>query len=333
MRGRRSVPPPESRTIADHPFADGLPAACQPASGRAGRARGKTRHWRICYVAGCQCRRWFKAVQNRVLAFQPCRGHDQCMTASSPIRLPWPPDFPDVVIHTDVRTRDRHPGYTAAKAGDAEAALMLASDLLSAGGIASLRDIIGNQPTLLLPVVADELTGFNAIPDAMAQVLGNELGLPVVAGEIVQTNKVGHTRAPAFQRLVTPATFEGQVQAGANYVLVDDHVGLGGTLANLRGYVEAGDGNVIAITTLTESRDARVISLQPETRNVLWGRHGQALDDLWKSQFGYGIDCLTEVEALNLCRQQSVAGIEDFLAQAAVEARGRGLQTAVGPGD
>jgi hypothetical protein len=255
------------------------------------------------------------------------------MTIALPIRLPWPPDFPDVVIHTDVRTRDTHPGYTAAKTGDAEAALMLASDLQSPEGIVRLKAVIGNRPSLLLPVVADELTGFNAIPDAMAQVLGIELGIPVLAGEIVQTNKVGHTRAPAFQRIVTPATFEGQVQTGANYVLVDDHVGLGGTLANLRGYVEARGGEVIAITTLTESRDARAISLQPTTRNMLWDRHGQALDDLWQSQFGYGIDCLTEVEALNLCRQHSVAAIEDFLAQAAIEARGRGLQTAVEPSD
>lgn len=116
------------------------------------------------------------------------------MTIALPIRLPWPPDFPDVVIHTDVRTRDTHPGYTAAKTGDAEAALMLASDLQSPEGIVRLKAVIGNRPSLLLPVVADELTGFNAIPDAMAQVLGIELGIPVLAGEIVQTNKVGHTR-------------------------------------------------------------------------------------------------------------------------------------------
>ncbi len=253
------------------------------------------------------------------------------MSHQLPIRLPWPATFPDVVVHTDVRTRDNHPSYKAAKTGDAEAALTLASDLLSSDGIARVRLIVGGRQALLLPVIADELMGFNAIPDAMAQVLGAELGLDVVAGEIVQTNKVGHTRAPAFQRLVTPATFEGRVQAGAQYVLVDDHVGLGGTLANLRGYVEARGGTVIAITTLTESRDARAISLRLETRNMLWTRHGEALDHLWKSQFGYGIDCLTEVEALNLCRQQSVASVEDFLAQAAIEARGRGLQTAVEP--
>ena len=151
----------------------------------------------------------------------------------------------------------------------------------------------------------------------------------MIAGEIVQTNKVGHTRAPAFQRLVTPAVFDGEVQAGAAYVLVDDHIGLGGTLANLRGHVEAHGGHVIVITTLTESRDARCISLRPETRDMLWERHGEELDQLWHSQFGHGIDCLTEVEALQLCRQPSVAGIEDFLAKAAVEVRGRGLAPAV----
>lgn len=244
-------------------------------------------------------------------------------------RLPWPSDFPDVVVHTTVALRDGHPGYTSAKAGNPDAALTLASDLLDGAAIETLRSAIAGRPALLLPVIADETTGFNAIPDAMAQVLGRALDLPVIAGEIVQTNKVGHTRAPAFQRLVTPAMFDGQVQPGAAYVLVDDHVGLGGTLANLRGYVEARGGSVIAITTLTESRDAKRISLRPETRDMLWQRHGEELDQLWQAQFGHGIDGLTEVEALQLCRQQSIAGIEGFLAKAAVEARSRGLAPAI----
>ena len=251
----------------------------------------------------------FTLVHDPVLVFQQADGHFETMNEEFPTRHLWPANFPEVVIHTDVRSRDSHPGYAAAKSGDADAGLMLAADLLSPDGLARIQVLVGGLPTFLLPVVADELTGFNAIPDAMAQVIGNKLGLQVIAGEIVQTNKVGHTRASAFQRLVTPATFEGHVQPGANYLLVDNHVGLGGTLANLRGYVEARGGEVIAITTLTESRDARIISLQPATRIVLWDLHGQALDDLWQSQFGYGIDCLTEVEALNLCRQHSVAAI------------------------
>lgn len=244
-------------------------------------------------------------------------------------RLPWPADFPDVVVHTTVLKRDGHPSYASAKSGDPEAALTLASDLLDMKSVEVLRSLISLREALLLPVIADETHGFNAIPDAMAQVLGRSFNLPVVAGEIVQTNKVGHTRAPAFQRLVTPAVFDGDVQSGAAYVLVDDHVGLGGTLANLRGHVEAHGGKVIAITTLTESRDARRISLRPETRDLLWKRHGEELDQLWRAQFGHGIDCLTEVEALQLCRQPSVAGIENFLAKAAVEARSRGLAPAV----
>lgn len=186
-------------------------------------------------------------------------------------RLPWLADFPDVVLHTTVRERDSHPAYASAKAGDPEDALTLASELLDSRSVGVLRSIIGAREAFLLPVIADETLGSNAIPDAMAQVLDRDLDLPVIAGEIVQTNKVGHTRAPAFQRLVTPAVFDGDVQAGAAYVMVDDHVGLGGTLANLRGHVETHGWQVIAITTLTESRDARRISLRPETRDMLWG--------------------------------------------------------------
>lgn len=253
------------------------------------------------------------------------------MRPSHPPRLAWPADFPDVIIHTDVLTRDAHAAYRAAKAGDPDAALALAGELINDNAVRVVRQTLGTRPAYLLPVVADETAGFNAIPDAMAQILSRRLHRHALAGEIVQTNKVGHTRAPAFQRLVTPAAFDGSVEVGANYVLVDDHIGLGGTLASLRGHVEGRGGLVVAITTLTESREARRISLRAETLAMLRAHHGEELDKLWKSQFGYGIDCLTEVEAQILCRQPSVAAIEDFLAKAAVEARGRGLEPALQP--
>ena len=246
------------------------------------------------------------------------------------MRISWPADFPDVVVHTTVAQRDGHPSYTDAKAGDPDAAFELAFDLLNDAAIDHLRELLAHQNVLLLPVVAEETLGFNAIPDAMAQILARELNLPAIAGEIVQTNKVGHTRAKAFQRLVTPALFEGNVEPGANYFLIDDHVGLGGTLANLRGHVEHNGGYVVGMTALTESRDGREISLRPATLDMLWDKHGEALDTLWQEQFGYGIDCLTEVEGQILCRQPSVVAIEDFLAKAAVEVRGRGLKAAVG---
>ena len=63
---------------------------------------------------------------------------------------------------------------------------------------------------------------------------------------------------------------------------------------------------------------------------MLWVKHGKARDVLWRAEFGYGIDCLTDIEAQNLYRQPSVAAIEDFLAQAAVEARGSSCEAAFG---
>ncbi|WP_287309880.1 phosphoribosyltransferase [Mesorhizobium sp.] len=230
-----------------------------------------------------------------------------------------------MVIHTTVPIRDADPGYTAAKSGDADAALQLARRLMSDEGIAQIRALTAGSNALILPVVADELAGFNAIPDGMAQILASKLGLDAVAGKIVQTNKVGHTRAKTFQRIITPAAFSGSVMEGRQYILVDDHVGLGGTLANLRGHLEARGGKVVAMTTLTESRDGRQIALRADTLSMLGTRHGQALDTFWRSHFDHGIDSLTQIEAQNLGRQESVDAIQDILAQAAIEARSRGL--------
>ena len=248
---------------------------------------------------------------------------------SLPRRVPWPVGFPPVVVHTGVALRDFHPSYAAAKSGDALAALTLVEDLLSGEATTSLRLLLSGRDATLLPIAALETTGFNAIPDAMAQAIGAELGLPVSFGEIVQNNRVGHTRALAFNRLVTPAAFTGAVVPGQAYVLVDDHVGLGGTLANLRGHIETSGGQVVAMTTLTESRDARQIALRTETLTVLKERHGEDLEQFWQFQFGHGLDCLTDVEGQVVGREPSLDAIRTRLAQAAIEARRRGVEPAI----
>lgn len=247
----------------------------------------------------------------------------------APPRTPWRLDFPLVVVHTALALRDGHPLYLAAKSGGEDAALALSQDLLSASATASLLRLCEAGGVILLPVTALEMTGFNAIPDAMAQVLGRELGWPVSSGLIVQNNRVGHTRAPSFNRLVTPAAFEGEVTQGGRYILVDDHVGLGGTLANLKGHIETNGGLVVAMTTITESRDARHIALRPDTLAMIKEKHGEALENLWRDNFGHGLECLTELEGRILCREQTVDTIRGRLAQAAIEAHGRGLEPAI----
>ncbi|MCG6552142.1 MAG: phosphoribosyltransferase [Candidatus Magnetominusculus sp. LBB02] len=240
-------------------------------------------------------------------------------------RTLWPRDFPDIVIHKTHEDRDAHPCYKAAKAGDSIAAYGLVKDTISYLAVAQLRQLIGERKPLLVAVGAIEQEGFNAIPSVMAQEIAFRLNLELEDTSIVQSNRVGHTRARAAHRMVTPAIFTGKVQKGADYVIIDDHVGQGGTIANLRGFIEDNGGRVIAVSTLTESRDSRKLALRLETLEALERKYGQELDEFWRVSFGHGISTLTEAEGGNLLRQQSFDVIRTRMAKAADEARGRGF--------
>ncbi len=240
-------------------------------------------------------------------------------------RTAWPPDFPDVVVHMSLKARNRHPAYAAGKAGDAMAAYALVTDVLNKESFSRVARLIAGRKPLVAPVAAIEAEGFNAIPDAMAQLLARNLGLSMADYDLRQSNYVGHTGADGWLRLATPATFTGTVEQEKDYLLIDDHVGLGGTLANLRGYIETQGGHVIGMTTLTETAGGHKIAPRPKTLSVLEGKHGQELNEFWKGVFGYSTACLTDIETGYLSRVESVAAIKTRLAQAATLARGRGL--------
>ncbi len=223
--------------------------------------------------------------------------------------------------------RNHHPAYSPAKSGDSNAALKLVSDLLSDDGIAKIRALFGDRQPLLVPVAAIESSGFNAIPDAMAQALSVRLGVAMASYDLKQSNYVAHTKANGWHRLVTPAEFIGTITKGKDYFLIDDHVGFGGTLANLRGYIETNGGQVIGMTTLSETRGGNIIAIRPETKNMLYSNHGKDIDIFWRSVFGYGIDCLTNIEAGYLSRVESIDAIRAHMAREAETARSRGVQS------
>lgn len=100
--------------------------------------------------------------------------------------------------------------------------------------------MVGSLRPFLLPVHALETEGMNVIPRVFARALSRMLDLPVASG-VIQINRVTHTGATGYHRLAFPAIFEGKVVSGS-YLLVDDFIGQGGTLANLRGFVEAHGG-------------------------------------------------------------------------------------------
>jgi hypothetical protein len=96
---------------------------------------------------------------------------------------------------------------------------------------------------------------------------------------------------------------------------VDDHVGLGSTLANLRGHIESHGGTVVLATTLSASRRSEVLALRAATLHSLSDKHGE-LDKYWRHHVGFGIDVLTEAEAGYLLRAPSVDAIRAGVAQA-----------------
>jgi len=232
----------------------------------------------------------------------------------SPIRTPWR-GFPDVLIHASESTVKRHPSYPAAKSGDAEAAQALVRDTINDEQVESLRRLLVGRAPILVSVHAYESEGVNAIPEAFADELARRLGVETDAG-IVQINVVTHTGADGYGRLARQPVFDGVVVAGAEYVLVDDFVGQGGTLANLRGFIEAGWGRVLAAVTLTGKHHSAKLALEKSQLEELRQRHGEDFEKWWQERFGYSFDRLTQSEARYLARSPDVKTIRDRIAAA-----------------
>ncbi len=231
-----------------------------------------------------------------------------------PLRAPWD-HLPDVVIVAPIPDVKGHPDYAAAKAGDAAAAVRLVSDTLDSSAVDRVRSWAIGGPPVLLPVHALEETGVNAIPLALAEDLGRRLGWPV-STSVVQVNVVGHTGASGYARLARQALFDGDVQSGVEHVLVDDFIGQGGTLANLRGHVTARGGRVVGAVVLTGKLHSAKLALSLETLADLRRKHGPELEGWWQDRFGHAFDGLTESEGRYLTRSEDAQRIRGHLAEA-----------------
>jgi hypothetical protein len=231
-------------------------------------------------------------------------------------RAPWGA-FPDIPLVASQSKVKKHPDYEQAKQGDvneaAPAAKRLALSLVNAGWIASLRQwpLAGAR---LVPVHALEGQGYNRIPAAFAELIAERLDLEIETG-IIQVNVVNHTGANGWQRMARAALFEGAVHIGMRYVLVDDFVGLGGTLANLRGHIVHHGGSVIGAVCLTGREDSAKLALTIQTLEALRQKYGEALEAWWIEAVGFDFSCLTESEARYLLRVETADAVRaQFLA-------------------
>ena len=133
---------------------------------------------------------------------------------------------------------------------------------------------------------------------------------------MAQTNLVSHMGADGYGRLARQAAFKGDVEAGREYLMVDDFIGQGGTLANLRGWIEKQGGRVVGAVALTgKPYSANYV---PHRSNYMNSDKNTArtLKKWWKGHFGHTFDCLTQSEARYLARSPDVDTIRNRLAAA-----------------
>ena len=229
-------------------------------------------------------------------------------------RAPWG-DFPPVIRNGDLHASKKEPEYQAAKAGNMPAAINLVERLLTDDTVEKIRRRIRDSKPLVLPVLAVETAGNNKIPLAMAKVLAKRLNLEVESN-IVQSERVGRTGTDANHRLAFNPSFVGEVKTGQAYLIIDDTLLMGGTIASLRGYIENRGGRVVGASVMDAQEGAVDIAVKPKMLAAIENKHGPSMNQFWQENFGYGIDKLTQSEAGHLRRAASVDEIRDRLAKA-----------------
>jgi len=203
--------------------------------------------------------------------------------------------FPDAIIATPPSTQSSDPSYAAAKGGDMKAALELVDRVMPDDIEQRVRATIGDAKPIVAAVHAEEAAGRNKIPLATAFVLGERMGLQVDE-KLVQASRAKRTGSDGMARLGVQPEFAGEVERDADYLLVDDTLAQGGTLAQLKTHIEDNGGRVVGVFALSGKQYSAKISLDNATLNDVRAKYG-SIEDWWKGELGYGFEGLTQSEA------------------------------------
>jgi hypothetical protein len=319
---------PFARRPAEEAGAEGLPqtilpgaersakqlAAAREASGR-GRMVAKTEQ----KPAGGLFEEKPNDDQGSLFALQPPRAHGIPPEADPPISS-YPND-------TAIKA---HPDYRAAKGGDMEAAARLVPDVVKRPTIDEAKRRFGSD-AIYTPVIAEEASGHNAIPEATAHYYAQETGARA-SDEIVQVNRAFHTGAGPLDRMISRPVFDGPVEKGGKYVLVDDVSVMGGSLAELANHIRSNGGDVAGVVTLANAGRTGKNAPSPATVRLVKGRFGDEI----KHHFGVEPEALTDSEARYLSNFRDAEQLRSSVAKAQGERKQRLLSKGLreeAPGD
>lgn len=212
------------------------------------------------------------------------------------VRTPWQVGFPDALILHRADEIQQHPDYRAAKAGDTHAAVRLLCNVVTDADCAKLNMMICNSVDVVVAVHAVEQSGLNKIPVIFAAYIAHRFGIKADT-DIVQVCQVNRGGGDGVVRLARPVPFDGTVESGKRYLLVDDTLTQGGTLAGLKGYIEIHGGKVAGVAALMGKQYSARLALQAETLTNLRRYAGVKFEGWWNEAVGYPFDRLTESEA------------------------------------
>lgn len=187
------------------------------------------------------------------------------------------------------------PDFDAAKAGSYEAAAKLAHALIGRDFLDAVATLAGPHQPIIQAVHAIESTGHNAIPGACAKFIAKRVGLDVGIS-IMQLTSPRRSAMEGLERLFNRPRFDGSVEPGRAYLLVDDTITQGGTFAALERHIRNGGAYVIGALALTGKHYSAQLALQHATLDKLRSKHGD-LDQRFREQAGHGFAELTESEA------------------------------------
>ncbi|MBX4992305.1 putative AlgH/UPF0301 family transcriptional regulator [Rhizobium binae] len=202
-------------------------------------------------------------------------------------RVAWEGDFPDVFVNCKWKSPDpkgvclkEHALYSAAKGQrDMDAALDLLDDLVVEGTLRKLRELelkAGVKPKLIAPAAQIDETN-NALAVGYANWLGHQLDWEVDES-VYQMKDFSRDRLDAWVRIAHRSTFYGEIDKKTPYVIVDDVITLGGTLADLRSFILGKGGRVIGMSTIASKEGTDVqIRLNADQEAKLEKQYGSDL--------------------------------------------------------
>ena len=230
-------------------------------------------------------------------------------------------NLPNVMIASKLGSLEADDGYHDAKTGDTAAARKLVDGVLTPEFMDQLKDI---EDPIVTGVFSLEKEGSNAIPGAAAYVIAKHIGGDLDT-EITPASAPKRTTMDGLGRIFARPQFDGQVEAGRNYILVDDTITQGGTFAAMAAHVQDGGGKIAALIALSGKTYSAILRADENLIGTLRNKIGDA-EHAFQRATGHDFEQLTASEARYLASYKPVDQLRNRIEAAADEADVRGLR-------